>query len=79
MGNNVLLEARDLGFAYPRGTETVFTGASFLIYAGDKTALLGDSRSRVLLPLPLSPSRAALSPEYTRKDAPEKTVSVREG
>ena len=45
MGNNVLLEARDLGFTYPRGTETVFTGASFLIYAGDKTALLGDNGS----------------------------------
>ncbi len=45
MGNNVLLEARDLAFAYPSGTESVFSGASFRLYRGDKCALLGDNGS----------------------------------
>lgn len=45
MGNNVLIEARNLAFFYPAGADTVFTGASFFIYAGDKTALLGDNGS----------------------------------
>ncbi|HBE88154.1 MAG TPA: ABC transporter, partial [Elusimicrobia bacterium] len=45
MGNNVLLEARDLAFAYPSGTENVFSGASFRLHRGDKTALLGDNGS----------------------------------
>ncbi|HNT98428.1 MAG TPA: ATP-binding cassette domain-containing protein [Elusimicrobiales bacterium] len=45
MGNKVLLEARDLAFAYPSGTENVFSGASFRLYRGDKTALLGDNGS----------------------------------
>ena len=45
MGKNVLIEASGLSFTYPCGTEAVFTGASFFIYAGDKTALLGDNGS----------------------------------
>jgi ATPase subunit of ABC transporter with duplicated ATPase domains len=45
MGNHVLLEARDLAFAYPSGTENVFSGASFRLYRGDRTALLGDNGS----------------------------------
>ncbi|KAF0125465.1 MAG: hypothetical protein FD189_1558 [Elusimicrobia bacterium] len=45
MGNNVLLEARDLAVAYPSGTENVFSGASFRLYRGDRAALLGDNGS----------------------------------
>lgn len=45
MGNNVLIEARDLAFAYPTRTETVFSGVSLRLYAGDKAALLGDNGS----------------------------------
>ncbi|MFA6435351.1 MAG: ABC-F family ATP-binding cassette domain-containing protein [Elusimicrobiales bacterium] len=42
---NVLLEAKELAFSYPGSSESVFSGASFFIYAGDKTALLGDNGS----------------------------------
>ena len=42
---NVLIEVKDLAFAYTISAERVFSGASFLIYAGDKTALLGDNGS----------------------------------
>lgn len=42
---NVLIEARELAFSYTASSEQVFSGASFLIYAGDKTALLGDNGS----------------------------------
>ncbi|HCC48093.1 MAG TPA: hypothetical protein DEQ38_08280, partial [Elusimicrobia bacterium] len=45
MGNNVLIEARDLAFSYPARPETVFSGASFRVYSGDKAALLGDNGS----------------------------------
>ena len=45
MGNNVLLEARNLAFSYPDRTEIVFSGASFRVHAGDKAALLGDNGS----------------------------------
>ena len=45
MGNNVLIEARGLAFSYPSRTETVFSGASFRVYSGDKAALLGDNGS----------------------------------
>ena len=42
---NVLIEARELAFSYTASSEQVFSGASFLIYVGDKTALLGDNGS----------------------------------
>jgi len=42
---NILFEAKELAFSYPGSSETVFSGASFFIYAGDKTALLGDNGS----------------------------------
>jgi len=45
MGNNILIEARSLAFSYPGRRETVFSGASFRVYAGDKAALLGDNGS----------------------------------
>lgn len=41
----ILFEARDLAFSYPGSDRQVFSGASFFIYAGDKTALLGDNGS----------------------------------
>ncbi|HBA59648.1 MAG TPA: hypothetical protein DCZ92_02255 [Elusimicrobia bacterium] len=41
----VLIEAESLAFSYPAGTEQVFSGASFRVYAGDKAALLGDNGS----------------------------------
>ncbi len=45
MGNKVLIEARDLAYSYDNSPDTVFTGASFPVYAGDKAALLGDNGS----------------------------------
>jgi ATPase subunit of ABC transporter with duplicated ATPase domains len=45
MGNKALIEARDLGYSYDGSADTVFTGASFAVYAGDKAALLGDNGS----------------------------------
>lgn len=41
----VLLEARDLAFSYPGSAERVFSGAALRLYAGDKTALMGDNGS----------------------------------
>lgn len=41
----VLFEARNLAFSYPDSTEQVFSGASLRLYAGDKTALMGDNGS----------------------------------
>lgn len=65
MGNKVLIEARDLGYSYDGSSETVFTGASFCVYAGDKAALLGDNGSGKttllrLLAGELEPSRGRL-------------------
>lgn len=45
MGNKVLIEARDLAYSYDNSPDTVFAGASFSVYAGDKAALLGDNGS----------------------------------
>jgi ATP-binding cassette subfamily F protein 3 len=42
---NILFEAKELAFSYPGSSGIVFSGASFFIYAGDKTALLGDNGS----------------------------------
>lgn len=65
MGNKVLVEARDLAYSYDGSRETVFSGASFAVYAGDKAALLGDNGSGKttllrLLAGELEPSRGRL-------------------
>jgi ATPase subunit of ABC transporter with duplicated ATPase domains len=43
MGN--ILEVKELAFSYPGEDGEVFSGASFRVYAEDKTALLGDNGS----------------------------------
>jgi len=42
---NILFEAKELAFSYSGSPRQVFSGASFCIYSGDKTALLGDNGS----------------------------------
>ncbi len=42
---SILFEAKELAFSYPDSSGRVFSGASFHIYTGDKTALLGDNGS----------------------------------